>query len=128
MPNPEADLIAAVHAWDRAMVSNDPVAIGQFVADDWVIIGPDGSVDGRERFLGLIASGDLSHDVMESHELRVRLFGDVALVISRGISGGNFRGAPFRLEERVSCVFRHHAGQWRCQSTHLSLIANRSPG
>src|SRR5688572_21026182 len=76
MPEPEAELIAAIHAWDRAMISNDPVAIGQFMADDWVIVGPDGSVDGKERFLALIASGDLSHDVMESHELRVRLFGD----------------------------------------------------
>ena len=55
--------------WDRAMVTNDPEAIGAYMADDWTIIGPDGSVGDKATFLELVRSGKLTHDVMESHDV-----------------------------------------------------------
>ena len=118
----EADLIAAMEAWDRAMVANDPDAIGSFMSDDWAIVGPDGSVGGKERFLELVRSGDLTHDVMETHEPDIRLYGDVAVVISRGVSGGAYRGEPFHLVERVSAVFIRREDHWSCVLTHLSQL------
>src|SRR5262249_18708734 len=38
------DLIRLAHGWDRAMVRNDADEIGHYMADDWIIIGPDGKV------------------------------------------------------------------------------------
>ena len=119
----KTDLLAVIHAWDRAMVSNDPVAIGRYMSDDWTIIGPDGSVTGKTAFLAQIASGALTHDVMETHDAQVRLLGDTAVVIARGVSGGSFNGARFHLVERVSCVFARADGRWACVSTHLSVLA-----
>lgn len=118
----ETELIAALEAWDRAMVANDPEAIGSFVSDDWTIVGPDGSVGGKERFLELVRSGDLTHDVMETHEPDIRLYGDVAVVISKGVSGGAYRGERFYLIERVSSVFVRRGGRWSCVLTHLSQL------
>jgi ketosteroid isomerase-like protein len=120
----EAELIAAIEAWDRAMVANDPDAIGSFMTDDWTIVGPDGSVRGKDRFLELVRSGDLTHDVMETHEPDIRLFGDVAVVISKGVSGGAYRGQPFYLNERVSSVFVRRGARWSCVLTHLSQLAD----
>jgi len=41
-------LVALAHRWDRTMVENDADAIGQFMADDWVIVGADAaSATGR---------------------------------------------------------------------------------
>jgi ketosteroid isomerase-like protein len=77
-----------VNAWDRAMVANDPEAIGRYMADDWTIIGSDGSMGDKGTFLGLVASGTLSHDVMESEDLKIRVYGETAVVIARGVSGG----------------------------------------
>ncbi len=120
----EAELIAAMEAWDRAMVANDPDAIGSFMSDDWTIVGPDGSVGGKRRFLELVNCGDLTHDVMETHEPDIRLYGDVAVVISKGVSGGAYRGEPFYLSERVSSVFVRRGGRWSCVLTHLSQLAD----
>lgn len=117
------ELIGVAHEWDRAMVENDPEAIGRFMADDWTIIGPDGSVGDKAAFLGLVKSGELSHDVMESEDLEVRVYGDTAVVTARGVSGGLYRGQAFREVERSSCVFVRQEGQWRCVLTHLSRIA-----
>lgn len=119
----EATLIRLAHEWDRAMVENDAEAIGRFMADDWTIIGSDGNVGDKPTFLALVQSGVLSHDVMESEDFHVRVYGDTAVVTARGVSGGHYHGQPFREVERTSCVFVRHEGQWRCVLTHLSRIA-----
>jgi ketosteroid isomerase-like protein len=105
------------------MVENDAEAIGRYMADDWTIIGSDGTVGDKSNFLGAVKSGALTHDVMETHDMKVRVYGDTAVTTSRGVSGGKYRGQAFREEERVSCVFVRQAGHWRCVLTHLSRIA-----
>lgn len=124
----EQELMSVSHAWDQAMVTNDADAIGAFMADDWIIIGSDGNVGDRARFLGLIQSGVLTHDVMESHDLYVRIYGDTAVVVGRGVSGGKYQGHPFREVERVTCVFVRQNGRWKCVLTHLSRISPAKPG
>lgn len=119
----EHELIEVAHAWDRAMVTNDAEAIASYMADEWLIVGTDGKVGDRATFLALVRSGELTHDLMESHDLRVRVYGDTAVVLGRGVSGGRYRGQPFREVERVSCVFVRQDRQWRCVLTHLSRLA-----
>jgi ketosteroid isomerase-like protein len=121
----EEELIAVAHEWDRAMVENDAEAIGRYMADDWTIIGPDGSVGDKATFLGLVKSGALTHDVMESEDFHIRVYGDTAVVTARGVSGGKYQGQPFREVERSSCVFIRQEGQWRCVLTHLSRLAQK---
>lgn len=117
------ELLALAHEWDRSMVENDADAIGRYMADDWTIIGSDGSLGDKATFLGLVSSGVLSHDVMKSDDVRVRVYGETAVVTSRGVSGGTYQGQPFREVERVSCVFVREEGRWRCVLTHLSRLS-----
>jgi ketosteroid isomerase-like protein len=119
----EQELLDACHAWDRAMVTNDADAIGAFMSDDWIIIGSDGNICDKATFLGLVKSGALTHDVMESHDMNVRVYRDTAVVVGRGVSGGKYQGHPFHEVERVTCVFVRQKGQWKCVLTHLSRIA-----
>jgi ketosteroid isomerase-like protein len=106
------------------MVRNDVEEIGCYMAADWVIVGSDGRMSDRATFLGLIASGELTHDVMESNDIEVRVYGDAAVLLANGISGGHFRGQPFREYERSSNVFVKEGGQWRCVLTHLSRLGD----
>ena len=119
----DAELRTVVAAWDRAMVDNDADAIGRFMHDDWVIIGSDGGVSDKPTFLEQIRQGRLSHDTMTSEELRIRGYGEVAVLTAIGVSGGRFDGHPFREHERQSNVFVKEGGQWRCVLTHLSRLA-----
>jgi ketosteroid isomerase-like protein len=118
-----AEVTRVAHEWDRAMVGNDATEIGRYMADDWVIVGPDGRVSDRASFLRLVESGVLTHDVMESHDLDVRVYGDAAVVIARGVSGGTFQGRQFREVERATSVFVRRGGRWVCVVTHLSRLA-----
>ena len=117
-----AALLRTIDAWDRAMLTNDADAIGAFMADDWTIVGPDGSVNDRAGFVEAIRSGLLTHDVMESHDVDARVYGDAAISIARGVSGGTYGGERFLLTERVSCTYVRQHGTWRCVLTHLSRL------
>lgn len=116
------EVTAVAHDWDQAMIRNDADAIGQYMADDWIIIGSDGSVGDKAAFLGLVKSGTLSHDIMESNDLRVRVYGETAVVTAQGISGGKYQGRAFHEVERSTCVFVRHQRTWKCVLTHLSRI------
>src|SRR5687767_7614864 len=119
----EEELTRLTHDWDRAMIGNDAEKIGRYMADDWTIVGSDGRLSDRATFLGLVSSGALTHDVMASEELQVRVYGDAAVVIARGVSGGQYEGHPFLEHERSTCVFVRKDGPWRCVATHLSRLA-----
>lgn len=107
------------------MLANDPDAIGWFMADEWTIVGPDGRVSGKAAFLELVRTGRLTHDVMESRDLTVRLYGETALVLGTGVSGGLYDGQAFHLTERQSNVFVKLNGRWQCVLTHLSMLSAR---
>ena len=120
------ELIRVANDWDRAMVENDVEAIGRYMAEDWIIVGSNGSVGDKPTFLQLVKSGTLSHDEMTSEDVRVRVYGDTAVVTARGVSEGKYQGQAFREVERSSCVFVRQQGQWRCVLTHLSRIAQEA--
>jgi ketosteroid isomerase-like protein len=124
--SPEQELRAVVRDWDQAMVQNDAEAIGCYMADDWILVGADGSTSDKATFLGLIKSGALSHNVMESEDVTIRVYGDAAVVTARGVSGGTYRGRAFRDVERQSNMFIRQGSQWRCVLTHLSRLAASS--
>ena len=119
----EEELLKLEKEFARAVTQNDAEAIGRYMADDWTIIGPDGSVGDKATFLGLVKAGTLTHDVMESEDLQVRVYGDTAVVTARGVSGGKYQGQAFREVERWSCVFLTQVGKWRCVLTHLSRLS-----
>lgn len=119
----ERELEAVAHAWDRAMVENDADAIGRYMAEDWTITGSDGKISDKASFLELVRSGRLTHDVMTSEDVKVRVYGSAAVVTARGVSGGKYQGRAFREVEQSSNVFVKQHGEWRCVLTHLSRLA-----
>ena len=123
----EDELLRVAREWDEAMIANDADAIGSFMADEWVIVGPDGSVGEKGRFLELVRSGLLTHDVMTTEDATIRVYGDTAVLIARGVSGGTYDGQQFRELERASNVFVKNGGQWRCVLTHLSRLSEQEP-
>ena len=110
--------------WSQAIVSNDAAAIGRFMTDDWFIVGQSGIAD-KNSFLTLVASGDLTHEMMQGDVKRVLACKDVAIVIARGLNSGHFQGQQFTSDEWISDVFERRAGRWQCVLTHLTPAVNK---
>lgn len=106
--------------FNLAMVSNDIDRIAECTAEDWVLVTPEKGPVSRAAILSVIGSGLLAHDWMEKKIVRVKRYGDVALVTGRGQNTGTFQGLPIRADEWITDVYRLESGHWRCVLTHLT--------
>ena len=109
----------------KAMIQNDAEAIGRFLADDWIIIDPDGGIIDRARFLGVIKSGALTHQAMDSTDMRIRIYANTATVTALTTSTGKYMGQEFKTQERATDVFVKENGQWRCVISQLTRFAGK---
>ena len=116
----EEELLKLEKEFADAIVRNNLEGIGQLVADDWIIIDPKGEIVDRTRFFEVIQSGALMHDLMESEDFRVRVYGDSAVVSTATRSKGKFMGQEFSTQERATDVFVKREEQWQCVLTHLT--------
>ena len=125
MKDAAKELMVIEKDWAKAFLTNDATSIGRYVADDWAIIGNDGTVTDRSGFLGMIKSGALTHSMMDLEDATVRVYADSALVTARGTSAGSYKGKPFSEVERLTDVFVRQNGQWKCVLTQLTRIAKK---
>ena len=116
----EEELLKVEKEFAKAIVKNDLEGIERLVAVDWIIVGPDGEIVERARFFEVIKSGALTHDLMESEDFRVRVYGDSAVVSAVTRSKGKFMGQEFSTQERATDVFVKRDGRWQCVLTHLT--------
>lgn len=66
---------AVLDDWAAAITANDATRIDAFVEPDWVLVGPEGGPTSRETFLGVVASGELTHSDMTFEVLAARTYG-----------------------------------------------------
>ena len=121
----EADLVKLEKEFAQAIVNNDLEGIGRLVTEDWIIIDPNGEIVDRARFFEVIKSGALMHDIMESEDLRVRAYGDNAVVTALTRTKGKFMGQEFSTQERATDVFVKRDGRWQCVLTHLTRFPQK---
>ena len=121
----EEELLKLEKEFTDAIVENDLESIGRLVTDDWIIIDPKGEIVDRARFFEVIKSGTLTHEMMESQDFRVRVYGDSAVVTAVTRTKGKFMGQEFSTQERATDVFVKRDGRWQCVLTHLTRFPKK---
>jgi Ketosteroid isomerase homolog len=121
----EEELLKIEEEFTEAIIKNDLEGIGRLVTDDWIIIDPNGEIVDRTRFIEVIKSGALTHDMMESEDFRIRVYRDSAVVTAVTRTKGKFMGQEFSTQERATDVFVKRDGRWRCVLTHLTRLPNK---
>jgi hypothetical protein len=81
---------------------NDAASLERLLSPDWVIIDSDGRPISRDRFLGVLRSGELKHSAVQSSEARTRITGDAAVQTMRAQGSGVYGGQAYRFDERGS--------------------------
>jgi ketosteroid isomerase-like protein len=121
----EEELLRIETEFAQAILSNDLQGIGRIVADDWIIIDPNGDIVDRSRFFEVIKLGALTHDMMESENFRIRVYGDSAVVTAVTHTKGKFMGQEFSTRERATDAFVKRDGRWQCVLTQLTRLPNK---
>ena len=119
------ELVKLENEFAQAVTNNDADAVDGFLADDWIIVDPDGGIIDKARLLGVIKSGALSHEMMESANLRVRLYGNTAVVTGLTTTKGKFMGQDFTSCERATDIFVKQNDRWQCVFTQLTRFTKK---
>ena len=108
--------------FNNAIISNNIDEIKKCITEDWVIVDAQGGIIPQERFFQVLEKGQLSHDTMVKNVLRVKVYGDVALVTGRGQNSGSWQGLPMEADEWITDVYKKENGRWLCVLTHLTPV------
>jgi ketosteroid isomerase-like protein len=121
----EEELLKLENEFARAVASNNADALDKLLVDDWIIVEPDGCIIDKARFLEVIRSGALSHESMKSTDLKVRVYGNTAVVTGLTTSKGKFMGRDFISCERATDIFVKQADRWQCVFTQLTRFTKK---
>ncbi len=108
--------------WRAATLSNDVAAIDRMLADDYVGIGPDGTIASKADELAARRDGQRKLTQIDVVERKVRIYGTTAVVTSRAIVTGVYDTMPLTGEFRYTRVYNLSHGQWRIVSFEASPI------
>lgn len=105
-----------------AWVAGDPSFHKQVLADDWSVIDATGRVRTKAEVLAE-SFGDPERKITlgKIDDIKVRTFGDWAVVTGRTHAAGEYRGEPFDVSLRFTDVFAQRDGKWQAVS-HATLV------
>jgi ketosteroid isomerase-like protein len=119
----EQELIKLENEWNDATVKRDVAFLDGILANNWTGTDQDGTFLSKAQFLASLKSGK---DVISSEvadEMKVRVYGDTAVVTGRNTFKGKLKGKDTSGQERWTDVFVKSTGLWQCVASHWSRIA-----
>lgn len=122
-----ADQIRAIErARLRSLVDADMETARRLHADDFELIDPVGGTLSKEQYLRRIASGELDYLEWEPVEIRVKLYGDSAVIryqahLRVSVKGSAGRPVTFWHTD----LYEKRNGQWQVVWAHATEVQQR---
>lgn len=117
-----ADQIRAIERQRlRALVDADLATASRLHADDFQLINPRGGTLSKEQYLRNVASGNLNYLEWEPGEMRVRLYGNSAVIRYQArliVSVNRSPGRPVRFWH--TDLYEKRNGQWQIVWAHAT--------
>ena len=131
----EAEITKLENLWAAAAQKHDAAAVGKILAEDLVLVYPDGSMGTKASELRDIEGGAMTADAWELADLKVTvLSADSAFITGRGIIKNGKMKLPNSTkpldisgEYRFNDVYARRNGQWLAVYSQTTKIANPGP-
>jgi len=121
----EQELIRLENDWVDAWVKGDIAFHDRIMSDDYTWISPWGETFTKADNLALINSGE---DVITSWvlaDMKVRVYGDTAVVTGQSTIKETYKGEDVSGQERWTHTWVKRVGSWQCVAAHSSEIAQK---
>src|SRR5262245_11360530 len=108
----------------REWLDKDREAVNAILADDWTVIVSRGRVISKAEVMDVVfASGTSKIEAGTIDEVKVRTFGDFAVVTGRTVAVGSYQGNSFSVTLRFTDVFIKRGANWQAVASQGTLIA-----
>ena len=111
----------------QAQIDADRVALDRLYADDFIGIGPSGTVRTKPQVLSDFTSGDLKFQSITTDDVQVRVYGNTAVETGLSTMIGQDKGKVVPRDNRFTRVWVKQQGRWRLVANHYSLLISRQP-
>jgi ketosteroid isomerase-like protein len=119
----EAAILQVTRDACKAFVDADVRRLKEVLTEDFTLTDPDGTVTTRADEIGSLETGAVRYEVFENYDMKVRLYGESAVVTGRtrvkGTAGTSAFAAAFQFTD--SLVRR--GDHWWFTSSHISRLA-----
>jgi ketosteroid isomerase-like protein len=109
--------------WVEAEIAGNVTVLDALANKDFALVGPLGFVLDKAQWLDRYSSGDLVTSALDWRDIRVRAFGDCAIVIGIHDQQAAYRGRANNGQFRATHVLVREDGAWRLAGMHLSPMA-----
>lgn len=121
--NTEKEVEAVRQEYDKAAVSQDAATFDRLASDDYTLTQPDGKVVTKAEMIAMAKSGDVKVEKGQSDNVKIRLYGNTALVTGRWTEKSTNKGKPFAGTMQYTTVYVKKNGKWQIVSDHGTMIA-----
>jgi ketosteroid isomerase-like protein len=122
----ESDLDAAVRAYDEATVRNDVAMLTRLVADDYMLVNSDSSLQDKQSYLEDFKVPGFKLDPYVLEQPARRAWGNTALIAGVVNLSWTLDGAHHARRLRVAHVWMKQQGRWRLAYTQLTRVPELS--
>ena len=110
------------HERIQAQIGANAVALNRIYADDFIGIGPSGTVRTKPQVILDFTSGELKFQSITTEDVRVRVYGNTAVETGRSTMIGQDKGKAVPRDNRFTRVWIKDGGRWRLVANHYSPL------
>jgi ketosteroid isomerase-like protein len=108
--------------WRQAVIDNDVKQMDHLLADDYIGISANGTVETKAQALAQRKAGTVKINQLDLNDLKVRVYGDTAVVTSQADLVGSNGQSDIGGRYRYTRVYNRRLGQWKIVSFEASRI------
>jgi len=109
--------------WRAAQLSNNVTEVDRLLADDYLGISANGTLETKADEMTRRRSGTLRITQLDLSDIKVRIYGDTAVVTSKAELVGKNGDRDISGRYRYTRVYSNREGQWRIVSFEASKIS-----
>ena len=105
----------------QAQVHADATTLDRIYADDFIGVGPSGTVRTKPQVIADFTSGSLKFQSITTGEVQVRVYGNTAVETGLSTMTGQDKGKDVPRDTRFTRVWVNRRGRWRLVANHYSI-------
>jgi uncharacterized protein (TIGR02246 family) len=110
----------------QAQIHADAAALDRIYADDFIGIGPSGTVRTKPQVIADFTSHDLKFQSITTDDVRIRVYGNTVVETGRSTMVGQDKGKVVPRDNRFTRVWVRREGRWRLVANHYSTLIAQS--
>jgi ketosteroid isomerase-like protein len=118
----EREIKSLEEARNQAVLHGDVTALDRMTSDDYTFITLKGELRTKGDILKGFASGSFHYESREISDLKVRVYGDMAVVTGRSVQKGMENGKDYSGDYRFTRVYVKEKGRWLTVALQTTLI------